>query len=96
MRSVARTAYRCHASLFLVGVIAEFFLAELDVFRTQTTATRAGATLTTAASDHRFEPHPALGDTAPGVLLDLVPDFWDLDYRPLAALSAAPGGDGCA
>ena len=42
MRSVARTAYSYLASLFLVGVIIEFFLAGLGVFRTQAAATKAG------------------------------------------------------
>jgi Family of unknown function (DUF6220) len=62
VRSVARTAYRYLALLFLLGVIAEFFLAGLGVFRTQHVATKAGTTLTTAAFNHSFDPHLVLGD----------------------------------
>ena len=62
MRSVARTGYRYLATLFLVGVIVEFFLAGLGVFRTQAAATKAGTTLTTSAFKHSFESHLVVGD----------------------------------
>jgi hypothetical protein len=72
VRSVARTAYRYLASLFLVGVIIEFFLAGLGVFRTQAAATKAGTTLTTAAFNHSFGAHEAVGSALGAVSLALV------------------------
>ena len=72
MTSVARTAYRYLASLFLVGVIIEFFLAGLGVFRTQAAATKAGTTLTTAAFNHSFGAHEVVGSALGVVSLALV------------------------
>lgn len=72
MRSVARTAYRYLALLFLVGVIIEFFLAGLGVFRTQAAATKAGTTLTTAAFNHSFGAHEVVGSALGVVSLVLV------------------------
>ena len=62
MTTVARAVYRYLAALFLAGVVAEFFLAGLGVFRTMLGATAVGTTLTRAAFDHSFQPHLLLGD----------------------------------
>jgi hypothetical protein len=72
VRSVARTAYSYLASLFLVGVIVEFFLAGLGVFRTQAAATKTGTNLTTAAFKHSFESHLVVGNTLGVLTLALV------------------------
>jgi hypothetical protein len=62
MRDAAFRAYRWLAALFFAGVVAEFFLAGLGVFRTQDVATTPGTTLTRASFDHSFGPHIVLGD----------------------------------
>lgn len=72
MSTVARAAYRALAVLFLVGVVAEFFLAGLGVFRTMLAATPAGSALTTVAFDAHFHPHLVLGDLLFGVSLLLL------------------------
>ena len=72
MRSVARTAYSYLASLFLIGVIIEFFLAGLGVFRTQAAATKAGTKLTTAAFNHSFGAHEVVGSALGVISLVLV------------------------
>jgi len=62
MRDAAFRVYRWLMALFLAGVVAEFFLAGLGVFRAQHAATAAGSTLTSASFDQGFSPHVALGD----------------------------------
>ena len=62
MRDAARTVCRWLAALFLVGVVVQFFLAGLGVFRTHHEAASARATFTKTAFDHGFGPHIALGD----------------------------------
>jgi hypothetical protein len=61
-RRWAVAVYRWVAVLFLAGVVAEFFLAGLGVFRTQHEATKAGSVLTKTGFDHNFDPHLVLGD----------------------------------
>jgi Family of unknown function (DUF6220) len=72
MRDAAFRAYRWLAALLLAGVVTEFFLAGLGVFRTQHAATTAGTTLTRASFDHSFGPHVALGDVLALISLALV------------------------
>jgi hypothetical protein len=62
MRAIAGVVYRWLAALFLAAVVVQFFLAGLGVFRTQHETAGKGARLTTAAFDHSFGPHIALGD----------------------------------
>jgi len=72
LSAVVRVVYRFLAALFLAGVVLEFFLAGLGVFRTQLDATAAGTTLTKTMFDHSFEPHLMLGDILFGVSLLLL------------------------
>ena len=62
MTSVARIIYRFLAALFLAGVVLEFFLAGLGVFRTQIDATGTAPALNKSTFDHNFHPHLMLGD----------------------------------
>ena len=61
-RRWALASYRWVAVLFLAGVVVEFFLAGLGVFRTQHEATKAGSILTKSGFNHSFDPHLVLGD----------------------------------
>lgn len=81
MKDAARTVYRLLAALFLTGVVVQFFLAGLGVFRTQQEAASAGATFTRTAFDHSFGPHIVLGDVLGIISIALV----------VVALLARPG-----
>lgn len=62
MRNAARAVHRWLGALFLLGVVAQFFLAGLGVFGNQDEAASGGTTVTKQAFDNSFGPHVALGD----------------------------------
>ncbi|HEX7083841.1 MAG TPA: DUF6220 domain-containing protein [Gaiellaceae bacterium] len=57
-----RIAYRYVVSIFLVGVVVQFFLAGLGVFRAQRQSD-AGTAVTDKLFGSDFDPHVALGNT---------------------------------
>lgn len=81
MRDTARTVCRWLAALFLSGVVVQFFLAGLGVFRTEQEAASAGAGFTKTGFDHAFGPHIVLGDVLGIISIALV----------AAAMVARPG-----
>jgi Family of unknown function (DUF6220) len=60
MRQAGRLAYRYLVALFFAGVIVQFFLAGLGVFRTQHDAD-GGVTISDHRFEHNFSPHAAWG-----------------------------------
>ena len=61
MRQAGLLAYRYLVALFFLGVIVQFFLAGLGVFRTQHDAD-GGVTVSDHRFEHNFSPHAALGN----------------------------------
>ncbi|MGH3048823.1 MAG: DUF6220 domain-containing protein, partial [Gaiellaceae bacterium] len=60
MQQAGRAAYRYLVALFLVGVVAQFFLAGLGVFRTQHQAS-TGTAVTDSRFGDDFSAHVTLG-----------------------------------
>lgn len=70
--SGARAVHRWLAALLVAGTVVEFFLAGLGVFRTENTASRSGASLTTSEFNHDFEAHIVLGSVVAVISVALV------------------------
>ena len=62
VKAAASTAYRIVIAIFAAGVVVQFFLAGLGVFRAQHDATTSGTLMTEHRFDNHFHAHIVLGD----------------------------------